>query len=118
MSPVLLTTDALIFLLIAIAVGFGLHAARHEHLRGPWRTVVRSRVGVIALVVISFYLVIGLLDSLHFHPRIEPMAEQVSSKERATFCGFFDPSPTPAGASDAGSSADSLRQAADDLFKQ
>ena len=74
MSPVLLTTDALIFLLIALAVGFGLHAARHEHLRGPWRRVARSRVGVVALVVIGFYLVIGLLDSVHFHPRIEPQA--------------------------------------------
>jgi len=90
MSPVLLTTDALIFLLIAIAVGFGLHAARHEHLRGPWRRVVRSRVGVIALVVISFYLVIGLLDSLHFHPRIEPITPTASEDAVAA----SDPSST------------------------
>jgi hypothetical protein len=49
---------------------------------------------------------------------IEPMAEQVSDKERATFCGFFDPSPTPVAIGEAGSSStDALRQAADDLFK-
>ncbi|KAA6185841.1 ABC transporter permease [Thiohalocapsa marina] len=70
--PVLLTTDVLIFLLFALAVGFGVYAARHEHLRAPWRSVVRSPVGVAALVVICFYVGIGLLDSLHFHPRIEP----------------------------------------------
>ena len=32
MMPVLLTTDVLIFLLIAVAVGFGIYASRHEHL--------------------------------------------------------------------------------------
>ena len=39
MMPVLLTTDILIFLLIAVAVGFALYASRHEHLRAPWRSV-------------------------------------------------------------------------------
>lgn len=75
MMPVLLTTDILIFLLIAVAVGFALYASRHEHLRAPWRSVGRSKVGVAALVVIAFYLVIGLLDSVHFHPPIKPTAK-------------------------------------------
>jgi peptide/nickel transport system permease protein len=70
---VILTTDALIFLLIAVALGYGVYASQHEHLRAPWRSVARSRVGVAALVVIGFYVLIGLLDSMHFHPRIEPV---------------------------------------------
>jgi peptide/nickel transport system permease protein len=74
MMPVILLTDALIFLLVAVGIAFGLYAARHEHLRGPWRSVGRSPVGVAALVVIVFYVGIGLLDSLHFHPRLEPAA--------------------------------------------
>lgn len=73
--PVILITDALIFLLIAVGIVFGLYAARHEHLRGPWRQVGRSPVAVAALVVMLFYVGIGVLDSLHFHPRIEPLAE-------------------------------------------
>ncbi|MGD9410120.1 MAG: ABC transporter permease [Thiohalocapsa sp.] len=71
--PVILTTDALIFLLIAVALAYGVYASQHEHLRAPWRSVARSRVGVAALVVIGFYVLIGLLDSMHFHPRIEPV---------------------------------------------
>ncbi|MBK1629144.1 peptide ABC transporter permease [Thiohalocapsa halophila] len=71
--PVILTTDALIFLLIAVALGYGVYASQHEHLRAPWRSVARSRVGVAALVVIGFYVLIGVLDSMHFHPRIEPV---------------------------------------------
>ena len=81
MMPVILLTDALIFLLIAVGIAFGLYAARHEHLRDPWRSVGRSPVGVAALVVIVFYVGIGLLDSLHFHPRLEPAASPEESAQ-------------------------------------
>ncbi|EGW53799.1 oligopeptide transport system permease protein AppC [endosymbiont of Tevnia jerichonana (vent Tica)] len=65
---VILWTDALIFLLLVLAVGFGLLASRREHLRTPWRQVARSRIGMGALVVLSFYVLIGLLDSIHYLP--------------------------------------------------
>jgi len=68
---VFLLTDILIFLLILLAAGFGLYASRHEHLRAPWRRVVRSRVGMASLVVLGFYVIVGVLDTVHFHPRLE-----------------------------------------------
>jgi peptide/nickel transport system permease protein len=71
--PVILTTDALIFLLIAVGLAYAVYASHHEHLRAPWRSVARSPVGAATLVVIAFYVLIGLLDSMHFHPRIEPV---------------------------------------------
>jgi len=83
--PVILATDALIFLLVVVALGYGLYASQHEHLRAPWRSVARSRVGVAALVVIGCYVLIGLLDSLHFHPRIAPVA--ASAPAAATTAG-------------------------------
>ena len=70
--PVLLLTDAFVFLLLGLLLAYGLHAARHEHLRAPWRRVVASRVGMISLVVLGAYAAIGLLDTIHFHPRLEP----------------------------------------------
>ncbi|MEA3276468.1 MAG: ABC transporter permease [Pseudomonadota bacterium] len=73
--PVILWTDALIYLLLLLSVGFALYASRHEHLREPWSRVVRSRVGVAALVILCFYVVVGLLDTVHFHPRLEQKAE-------------------------------------------
>jgi peptide/nickel transport system permease protein len=66
--PVILWTDALIYLLLALAGGFALYASRHEHLREPWSRVVRSRTGAMAMVVLGFYVAIGLLDTMHFHP--------------------------------------------------
>jgi peptide/nickel transport system permease protein len=70
--PVVLWTDALIFVLLVLCVGFALHARRHEHLRAPWRRVARSRMGVATLVVLAVYILIGLLDSLHLRLRVAP----------------------------------------------
>lgn len=67
-QPVVLATDALIYLLLALAVGFALYARRHEHLRAPWRQVAASRTAMGALVVLVVYVFIGLLDTVHFRP--------------------------------------------------
>jgi len=64
--PVLLWTDVLIWILVVIGIVFGIYAARHEHLRVPWRQVARRPLAMGALVVLSSYAVVGLLDSLHF----------------------------------------------------
>lgn len=63
---VILWTDALIFLLLVLLLGFGLIARRHEHLSAPWRLVAQSRIAVGAGVVLAFYVAIGLLDSVHY----------------------------------------------------
>jgi peptide/nickel transport system permease protein len=63
---VILWTDGLIMLLVVLAVAFALYARSHEHMRAPWGKVIRSRIGVATLVVLSAYVAIGLLDSVHF----------------------------------------------------
>ncbi len=67
---VLLWTDALVYLLLALSVLFGIFSYRKEYLHGPWRRIIRSRVGLGSLVVLAAYLIIGLLDTIHFHPRM------------------------------------------------
>ena len=67
-QPVILATDALIYLLVILALGFAWYTRRHAHLRAPWRRVATSRTAMGALVVIAVYVVIGLLDTLHFRP--------------------------------------------------
>jgi peptide/nickel transport system permease protein len=63
---VVLWTDALVFVLLAIVIAFVAMAARHEHLRAPWRKVARSVGGLSAAVVLVAYAAVGLLDSIHF----------------------------------------------------
>lgn len=72
-------TDRLVFVLIAMAallVGYILHT---EHLRIPWRRVFKGRVALAAAVIVSVYVVIGLLDSIHFRQRLpaQPGSTQV-----------------------------------------
>ena len=46
---------------------------------------------------------------------VEPMADPILDKERANFCGYFEPTDQPAVGS--GPVADDLLEAAKDLFK-
>lgn len=65
-QPVILATDALIYLLVFAVLAFIWYAHRHEHVMAPWRQVAQSRVAMGAWVVIALYLIIGLCDTLHF----------------------------------------------------
>ena len=69
-KPVLLSTDALIFLLVAVILFFVWYIRRHEHLRAPWKKVARDRRGMVAAVVLAGFVIVGLLDSMHFRPRL------------------------------------------------
>jgi len=77
--PVFLVTDVLIFVLLATVSAFVLYARRREHLRAPWRQVGRSRVAMASLVVLACFVGIGLLDSVHFRPKL-PASEQGAAR--------------------------------------
>jgi peptide/nickel transport system permease protein len=68
-EPVILWTDAFIYLLLLLITVTVWHTRQHEHLAAPWRRVASSRVGQVSMVVLAFYVVIGLLDTLHYHPQ-------------------------------------------------
>jgi len=74
--PVMLWTDVLIWVLVGAVVVFAWHVRRHEHLRAPWRRVVAHRTGMAALTVLSAFVVIGLLDSIHYRPALPDHAGQ------------------------------------------
>jgi len=69
-QPVILTTDALIFVLIAVVAVSAWYIGRHAHLRAPWKKVGHSRSGMIAAVIMLAFVTVGVLDSLHFRPRL------------------------------------------------
>jgi peptide/nickel transport system permease protein len=70
-KPVILWTDALVFVLVAVILAFIGFARHREYLRVPWRRVARSPLGMGALMVLLVYVAIGLLDSVHFRLRLE-----------------------------------------------
>ncbi len=70
-APVILWTDALIYLLVVASIAFGFYARRHAHLLASWRRVAHSPAGMSALTVLLCFIVIGLLDTVHFRPVLE-----------------------------------------------
>lgn len=76
-------SDRLVFLLL-LAIGVGVwHVRRHEHLLLPWRRVARSDVAVVSMLVLSLFLFVGLLDSMHYRVALPQSAngEKVYSPE-------------------------------------
>lgn len=66
MMPVILWSDALVFLLLAACGAAFWHIRRHEHLLLPWRRVGKSAVAMCSLLVLSLFVLVGLLDTLHY----------------------------------------------------
>ena len=78
-KPVILWTDGLLFALLAAAIGFWLHTRTRPHLLQPWRNLAQSPQAMGSLVFLGFFIAVGLLDSMHFRPRLaQPDAAQES----------------------------------------
>jgi peptide/nickel transport system permease protein len=71
---VLLWTDLLIYVLLATLIAFFSYVHGKEHLAAPWRQVLRRPLAMTALVILSAYVLVGLLDSVHFRT-VLPMQE-------------------------------------------
>ena len=69
--PVIFVTDSLIFLLLFGLVAFFFYARKQEHLSAPWRDVKKRSLAMSSAVVLFFFVFLGVLDSLHFHPKVE-----------------------------------------------
>jgi peptide/nickel transport system permease protein len=64
--PVILWSDALVFLLLAAGGATTWYVRRHEHLLLPWRRVAQNATAMVSLLVLSLFLLAGLLDTLHY----------------------------------------------------
>ncbi|MBK7564757.1 MAG: ABC transporter permease [Propionivibrio sp.] len=69
--PVLLWSDVLIWLLVLAAIVLGVLSSRNPPLRAAWQRVGRSRQGMAAATVLMVFILVGLLDSVHYRPRLE-----------------------------------------------
>ncbi len=65
-KAVYLWTDRLIFVLVAGVAFLIAYVRTREHLRQPWLQVFRQRRAMIALVVLCSFVIVGLLDSIHY----------------------------------------------------
>jgi len=69
--PVLLWSDVLIWLLVFAGGTIGVLSLRRQPLREAWMRVGRSRSGMASATVLALFVLVGLVDSLHYRPRLE-----------------------------------------------
>jgi peptide/nickel transport system permease protein len=66
--PILLWSDALIWLLALAGIAAGALSWRNPPSRAAWRRVGASRPGMAAATVLAAFVAVGLIDSLHYRP--------------------------------------------------
>jgi peptide/nickel transport system permease protein len=69
-QPVILWTDALIFALLVAVLALVVFIRRHDHLRAPWAAVAQRPMAMGSALVLGVFVLIGLLDSLHYRERL------------------------------------------------
>lgn len=75
---VVLWTDALIYVLIVVILALGIYLRGKEHIQRPLQQIGRSKIGMASLVVLLFFVLIGLLDSVHYVPANDKKNEIIS----------------------------------------
>jgi peptide/nickel transport system permease protein len=89
-KPVFLWTDLLVYVLVISVVIFISCVRRREHLLAPWRKVARSPYGMCALVVLLCFVLVGILDSLHFRARLDSKDNQGRANYAAEVLSVLD----------------------------
>jgi peptide/nickel transport system permease protein len=96
-TPVILWTDRLVFLLVGVVIASVWYIRGQEHLRAPWLKVARSRYGMCSLVILSVFVAIGFLDSLHFRPRLDARSPDGKATYAVEVRSVFDALVAPLG---------------------
>jgi peptide/nickel transport system permease protein len=73
-KPVLLASDALLLILLIATVALVVFNRRSEPLRDAWRRVAGNRTGMASATLLALFVVIGVLDSLHYRARLPTQA--------------------------------------------
>lgn len=63
---VILWTDALIYLLMSLLIIAGVYLYQQPPFKRPLAKIVSNKAGMLSLVFLLFFIVIGLMDSIHF----------------------------------------------------
>lgn len=70
---IFLWTDIALFALLFAVLLYAWHVSRSPALRATWGRVARNTPAMCSAVVLLVFVVIGLLDSLHYQPRLPPV---------------------------------------------
>ena len=78
--PVVLWSDALLFALLAVVVALALWARAQPSLRLAWRRVAADPVAMVSATILAAFLLVALLDSLHYRARLPTLPGQATTQ--------------------------------------
>ena len=88
--PVFLWTDILIYLLLAIVAAAVVYIRKRPHLVTPWKMVLQRKRGMISVMILVCYVVIGLMDSMHFRPLLDGEGDSSTRHYSSEVISVFD----------------------------
>jgi peptide/nickel transport system permease protein len=77
-AMIVLWTDALIFILVLAVLLLSLSLRKKEHIQQGLHKIASSNIGMVSLVVLLFFVGVGLLDSVHFKSTVDNGGEIIS----------------------------------------
>jgi len=81
MSLTFLWTDIMVWILVFALLGWGWILARSPQVQKQWHTIFKSSIAMASAIVLLFYLLFALLDSVHF--KVAKQGEMVSLLDMA-----------------------------------
>ncbi len=66
MQPVFLLTDIFVFAILLFVLWYIWHVRSDRNLRANWRLAMKRPVAMVSSMVLGFFLVVALADSIHF----------------------------------------------------
>ena len=69
---VFLWTDIALWLMALGALAYVWHVRRSPNLRATWARVARDTPAMCSAVILAAFVVVGLLDSVHYRPLLPP----------------------------------------------
>lgn len=89
-DPVYLISDNLVALLVIFVIYLVAYIRTREHLRAPWREVFHRKLAMVSLIFISIYLLIALIDSIHFRLPLQKNAVTEQTQYETRVLSLFD----------------------------
>jgi peptide/nickel transport system permease protein len=94
MQPVFLLTDIFVFAILLFVIWYIWHVRSDRNLRANWRLAMKRPVAMVSSLVLGFFLVVALGDSIHFREALpsEPgQAVQYSSEATSVLDKVLEP---------------------------
>jgi len=80
MQPVFLLTDLFVYAILLFVLWYMWRVRSDRNLRANWRLAMRRPVAMVSSMVLGFFLLVALTDSIHFREALPASAGQTSTQ--------------------------------------